>query len=64
MNIPDTELHLQDYSELEHTYQVQPGLTGDRMVESFSRYQILRRERGLGQNHFPHSADHEEGKDW
>ena len=34
----------------------------DWMVEPVSRGQILRRERGQGNDHFPCSADHEQ--DW
>ena len=38
------------------------GLTRDGTVEPFSRDEILRRERGKGNIHFPCSADHQ--KDW
>ena len=37
-------------------------LTRDGTAEPFSRDQILRRERGPGNLHFPCSADHEQ--DW
>ena len=37
-------------------------LTRDGRTESVSRDQILRRERGQGNIHFPCSADHEQ--DW
>ena len=37
-------------------------LTRDGMAEPFSQNQILRRERGQGNIHFPCSADHEQ--DW
>ena len=37
-------------------------LTRDGTAEPVSRYQILRRERGQGNIHFPCSADHEQ--DW
>ena len=37
-------------------------LTRDGMAEPVSRDQILRRERGQGNVHFPFSADHEQ--DW
>ena len=37
-------------------------LTRDRAAEPVSRDQILRRERGQGNIHFPCSADHEQ--DW
>ena len=37
-------------------------LTSDGTTESVSRDQILRRERGQGNIHFPCSADHEQ--DW
>ena len=37
-------------------------LTRDGTVETVSRDQILRRERGRGNFHFPCSADHEQ--DW
>ena len=37
-------------------------LTRDGTAEAVSRDQILRRERGQGNIHFPCSADHE--KDW
>ena len=37
-------------------------LTRDGTAEPVSRAQILRRERGQGNIHFPCSADHE--KDW
>ena len=35
-------------------------LVRDRTAEAVSRDQILRRERGQGNIHFPCSADHEE----
>ena len=35
-------------------------LTRDRTAEAVLRDQILRRERGQGNIHFPCSADHEE----
>ena len=38
------------------------GLTRDWTAEPVSRDQILRRERGQGNIHFPFSADHEQ--DW
>ena len=38
------------------------GLTRDGTAENVSRDQILRRERGPGNVHFPCSADHEQ--DW
>ena len=37
-------------------------LTRDGIAEPVSRDQILRRERGQGNSHFPCSADHEQ--DW
>ena len=37
-------------------------LMRDRTAEPVSRDQILRRERGQGNIHFPYSADHEQ--DW
>ena len=37
-------------------------LTRDGTTEPVSRDQILRREQGQGNNHFPASADHEQ--DW
>ena len=37
-------------------------LTWDGTAETVSRDQILRRERGQGNTHFPCSADHEQ--DW
>ena len=48
-------------------HQIQPEymeismLTRDGTAESVSRDQILRRERGQGNIHFPRSADHEQG---
>ena len=36
-------------------------LTRDATAEAVSRDQILRRERGQGNIHFPCSADHEQG---
>ena len=36
-------------------------LTRDGTAEPVSRDQILRRERGQENNHFPCSADHEQG---
>ena len=51
-----------------HTHVHQPGvwrmnrLTRDGTTEPVSRDQILRRERGQGEKHFPCSADHEQ--DW
>ena len=38
------------------------GLTRDETAEPISRDQILRREQGQGNIHFPCSADHEQ--DW
>ena len=35
-------------------------LTRDRAAEAVLRDQILRRDRGQGNNHFPCSADHEQ----
>ena len=48
-------------------HQIQPKcemsrLTREGTVELVSRDQILRRERGQGNMHFPCSADHEQ--DW
>ena len=37
-------------------------LTRDGTAETVSRDQLLRRERGQGNIHFPYSADHEQ--DW
>ena len=37
-------------------------LTRDGTAEPVSRDQILRRERGQGNIHFPRSADHEQDK--
>ena len=37
-------------------------LTRDGTAEPVSRDQILRRKRGMGNIHFPYSADHEQ--DW
>ena len=50
-------------------HQIQPeygdlmiGMTRDETAEPVSRDQILRRERGQGNIHFPCSVDH--GQDW
>ena len=37
-------------------------LARDGTAEPVSRDQILRRERGLGNNNFPYSADHEQDR--